>query len=395
MDEELILQQPADRRLGTANTLPPGPPGAENDVVDYEANKPKSEKESNRSSTSRSSRRRSPSGSPPRSRRKSPSRGRRSPSPLESGSRRRRRSPSPPPRRNRFRDYSPDRRRFDGGGRNMFRSPDRRRGGGGRDFRYRGRSNSRSRSRSVSPRRKGGSRWSPKKKPSSPLPINAPPPPQVTQPQTQYNPMPPQLYTNDTYAPQAYNQYAVPPPQQAAGFPPQTAADAYGMQAPAPPVFNAAYPPPPVWTANDAYAQQPWIPTPDPSQLPQIAQQPPPVAAPTAIPPPQIVQQPIVTEPTPVTIESNSKHDAVAQEAENQRDELKRQRSSYLKKTSLLRQELKMLKDQRKDLHSGGAAPPSPTTKGFIDENEKLQVCRIMKKFIMLLVCFLILILFW
>lgn len=77
---------------------------------------------------------------------------------------------------------------------------------------------------------------------------------------------------------------------------------------------------------------------------------------------------------------------AVAQEAENQRDELKRQRSSYLKKTSLLRQELKMLKDQRKDLHSGGAAPPSPTTKGFIDENEKLQVCRTMTKCIMLLI---------
>lgn len=35
MEEDLILQQPADRRLGTANTLPPGPPGAENDVVDY------------------------------------------------------------------------------------------------------------------------------------------------------------------------------------------------------------------------------------------------------------------------------------------------------------------------------------------------------------------------
>ncbi|XP_011193968.2 zinc finger matrin-type protein CG9776 isoform X1 [Zeugodacus cucurbitae] len=373
MDEELILQQPADRRLGTGNTLPPGPPGAENDVVDYETNKPKIEKESNRSSTSRSSRRRSPSGSPPRSRRKSPSRGRRSPSPLDGGSRRRRRSPSPPPRRNRFRDYSPDRRRFDGGGRNIRRSPDRRRGGG-RDFRYRGRSNSRSRSRSVSPRRGGGSRWSPKKKPSSPLPINAPPPPQVSQPQTQYNAMPPQLYANDTYAPTAYNQYAVPPPQQAGGFPPQTAADAYGMQAPAPPVFNTAYPPPPVWTANDAYAQQPWIPTPDPSQLPQIAQQPPPVAAPTTIPPPQIVQQPTVIETAPVAIESSSKHDAaVAQEAENQRDELKRQRSSYLKKTSLLRKELKMLKDQRKDLHSGGAAPPSPTTKGFIDENEKLQ----------------------
>lgn len=65
---------------------------------------------------------------------------------------------------------------------------------------------------------------------------------------------------------------------------------------------------------------------------------------------------------------------AVAQEAENQRDEIRKQRTSYLKKTSVLKKELKMLKEQRKDLHSG-KAPASPTTKGFIDENEKLQVC--------------------
>lgn len=64
---------------------------------------------------------------------------------------------------------------------------------------------------------------------------------------------------------------------------------------------------------------------------------------------------------------------AVAQEAENQRDELKKQRTSYLKKTSVLKKELKMLKEQRKDLHKD-SVPPSPTTKGFIDENEKLQV---------------------
>lgn len=61
----------------------------------------------------------------------------------------------------------------------------------------------------------------------------------------------------------------------------------------------------------DAYAQQPWIPTQDPNQLPQLAQQPPPVAAPTAIPPPQIVQQPTVNEPPPVSIESSSKHDGM------------------------------------------------------------------------------------
>lgn len=68
---------------------------------------------------------------------------------------------------------------------------------------------------------------------------------------------------------------------------------------------------------------------------------------------------------------------AVAQEAENQRDELKKQRTNYLKKTANLKKELKMLKKQRTDLHSGSSAPASPTTKGFIDENEKLQVCAI------------------
>lgn len=66
---------------------------------------------------------------------------------------------------------------------------------------------------------------------------------------------------------------------------------------------------------------------------------------------------------------------AVAKEAENQRDELKKQRMSYLKKTSGLKKELKLLKDQRKELISD-KAPPSPTTKGFLDENDKLQVCR-------------------
>lgn len=61
----------------------------------------------------------------------------------------------------------------------------------------------------------------------------------------------------------------------------------------------------------DAYAQQSWMPTPDPTQVPQMAQQPPPVAASTSIPPPQIVQQPTVNENPPVSIESSSKHDGM------------------------------------------------------------------------------------
>lgn len=35
MEEDLILQQPSDRRLGNANALPPGPPGAEFDALEF------------------------------------------------------------------------------------------------------------------------------------------------------------------------------------------------------------------------------------------------------------------------------------------------------------------------------------------------------------------------
>lgn len=64
---------------------------------------------------------------------------------------------------------------------------------------------------------------------------------------------------------------------------------------------------------------------------------------------------------------------AVAQEAENQKEELKKQRTNYVKKVSLLKKEMKVLKEQRNDL-TAGDAPPSPTTKNFIEENDRLQV---------------------
>lgn len=64
---------------------------------------------------------------------------------------------------------------------------------------------------------------------------------------------------------------------------------------------------------------------------------------------------------------------AVAQEAENQKEELKKQRTNYVKKVSLLKKEMKVLKEQRDDL-TAGDAPPSPTTKNFIEENDRLQV---------------------
>lgn len=64
---------------------------------------------------------------------------------------------------------------------------------------------------------------------------------------------------------------------------------------------------------------------------------------------------------------------AVAQEAENQKEELKKQRTNYVKKVSLLKKEMKVLKEQHDDL-TAGDAPPSPTTKNFIEENDRLQV---------------------
>jgi len=61
---------------------------------------------------------------------------------------------------------------------------------------------------------------------------------------------------------------------------------------------------------------------------------------------------------------------AVAQEAENQKEELKRQRTNYVKKATLLKKEMKALKEMK--VTAGDA--PSPTTKDFIEENDRLQV---------------------
>ncbi|KAL9885611.1 zinc finger matrin-type protein CG9776 isoform 1-T2 [Glossina fuscipes fuscipes] len=408
MEEDLILQQPSDRRLGNANALPPGPPGAEFDALEFDAKNvpPKALEKESMCSASRSSRRRSPSVSPAR-KRQSASRTRRSPSSPPPTRDRRRRSPSPLPRRNRYRDYSPDRRRYDRSGR---RSPDRRRSppprdrrsglSGGRDrYRGRARSSSRSLSRSPSPirNRATAGRWSPKKKPSSPPPpqnqqlpmpttiSQQPPNGPPTQPPPQYSVMThtgPQLY-GDAYGQGPYNQYGVPPPQP--NF--VNAADSYGMP-PQTQSFNAAYPPPGAWSV-DTYGQQQWLPPPNqlqtmpappPQQQQQTTQPPPPMSVVGQSAAVQVTQsantsnQSLHTLPdaAPGTIDPNPAHDAVAQEAENQRDELKKQRTSYLKKTSVLKKELKMLKEQRKDLHKD-SVPPSPTTKGFIDENEKLQ----------------------
>lgn len=58
---------------------------------------------------------------------------------------------------------------------------------------------------------------------------------------------------------------------------------------------------------------------------------------------------------------------------QNQRAQLKKQRDDYQKRASALKRELKILKEQKDDLISGNE-PPSPTTKGFIKENDRLQV---------------------
>lgn len=64
---------------------------------------------------------------------------------------------------------------------------------------------------------------------------------------------------------------------------------------------------------------------------------------------------------------------AVAKEKKNQQATLRKQREDYRKRATALRRELKTLKDQREEL-AAGSEPPSPTTNGFLKENDKLQV---------------------
>lgn len=64
---------------------------------------------------------------------------------------------------------------------------------------------------------------------------------------------------------------------------------------------------------------------------------------------------------------------AVAKEKKTQRATLGKQREDYKRRATALKRELHTLKEQRDDLVSG-SEPPSPTTKGFIKENDRLQV---------------------
>lgn len=64
---------------------------------------------------------------------------------------------------------------------------------------------------------------------------------------------------------------------------------------------------------------------------------------------------------------------AVALEKKNQRATLRKQREDYRRRSNALKRELNILREQRDDLISG-SEPPSPTTKGFLKENDRLQV---------------------
>ena len=63
----------------------------------------------------------------------------------------------------------------------------------------------------------------------------------------------------------------------------------------------------------------------------------------------------------------------MAQEIKNQRETLRKQHDDYQRRATALKRELKILKEQRGDL-VGGSEPPSPTTSGFLKENDRLQV---------------------
>jgi hypothetical protein len=58
---------------------------------------------------------------------------------------------------------------------------------------------------------------------------------------------------------------------------------------------------------------------------------------------------------------------------QNQRAALRKQQEDYVSRAAALKKELKTLKQQRSKLVSL-RSPPSPTTNGFIKENDKLQV---------------------
>lgn len=64
---------------------------------------------------------------------------------------------------------------------------------------------------------------------------------------------------------------------------------------------------------------------------------------------------------------------------QQQKETLRKQRDDYDKRRLVLRRELKILKEQRVKLTSGSDEPPSPTTKNFLKENDRLQVSVVLR----------------
>ncbi|KAJ6635397.1 Zinc finger matrin-type protein, partial [Pseudolycoriella hygida] len=217
-----------------------------------------------------------------------------------------------------------------------------------RDPRLRGR---RSRSTNRGPRspprgRKSGSReryrgnrrnWSPRKKgPVSPPPI---------QPVNHgFNMPPPQMYTDGYNYPQSY-------------APPAPAYGTYDYSMQSQPPF--AYPTQPVLQPvppGDDFQQPNWVHAPH-----------------MTLPPPALIVPPPIQVSVETEEEKLKREAAVAKEKKTQRATLGKQREDYRRRAAALKRELNTLKEQRDDLISG-SEPPSPTTKGFIKENDRLQL---------------------
>lgn len=68
---------------------------------------------------------------------------------------------------------------------------------------------------------------------------------------------------------------------------------------------------------------------------------------------------------------------AIAEEKKRQREGLKKQLDQYISRSEKMKRELKALREQKAELMDGlGKRSPSPKTNGFIKENEKLQVIK-------------------
>lgn len=71
---------------------------------------------------------------------------------------------------------------------------------------------------------------------------------------------------------------------------------------------------------------------------------------------------------------------AIAEEKKRQREGLIKQRDQYISRSEKMKRELKALREQKGQLMDGlGKRSPSPKTNGFVKENEKLQVIKIIQ----------------